>query len=59
MTKMMMPPTQAVLAAIMSPAKPRAQGEINKSTAQIRLIQSWMLLPPRHEDSIAMQTSIR
>ena len=55
MAAITIPPTHAVLAAMRSPAKPRAQGEMNSSTPQTRLIQSWTFLsPPRNEVSLGI-----
>src|SRR5271165_5040117 len=57
-TKITMPPTHAVLAAMSAPEKPRTQGEMNSSTAQTTLIQSCTFFSPeRAEVSIAIQTS--
>ena len=50
MTAITTPPTHEVLAAVRSPAKPRAQGEMKSSTPQTRLIQSWTFFSaPRNE----------
>jgi hypothetical protein len=55
-TKVTMPPTHAVLAAVSSPEKPRTQGEMNSNTAQTTLIQS-CTSPEPQKFPFAMQTS--